>query len=249
MTTHRTRALVRLNLTLLAREPGPVISRIVAPIVLIALLKPLYANAFGDAAGTTQTVAGILVMFSLLSMSIAGTAILAERFWHTADRLRASPARPLELLAGKAVPILAVFLTQQSTILVYGYFVLGLHIATIPLLAGTILVWGSTLLCVGSALGTWARSGAGLSAMVDISSLVLTGIGGAFVPLDLLPPWARALAPISPGYWAMRTLRASLDGNVPVALTGWLVLLAVAAAGAGLTAHRLRQGWGRTTPG
>jgi ABC-2 type transport system permease protein len=248
MWTDRAAALVRLNVTLYAREPGPLIGRVVMPLVLITLMRPLYSAAFGTSAGTAQAVAGMLVAFSLLGMSIVGGAILVERSWRTADRLRASPAGGAELLAGKAAPTLALLVVQQVVILGYGRIAFGLRLTSPLLLAATVLVWAAALLCIGAMLGTTARSASGLAAMVDIGSLVLTGFGGAFVPLSLLPGWARAVSPLSPGYWAMHALRGALDGDVRAAAAGWLALVLFATIAAGIAAARLRRGWGRAVP-
>lgn len=248
MSADRAMALIRLNAILFARDPGPLIGRVAMPLVLITLMRPLYAAAIGSVAGTAQAVAGMLVTFSLLGMSIVGSSILVERMWHTAERLRSSPAAMGELLLGKAAPALALLVVQQAVILGYGRLAFGLRIASPWLLGGTVLVWGTTLLCIGAMLGTLARSGGGLSAMVDLGSLTLTGLGGAFVPLDLLPGWAEAVAPASPGYWAMRAMDAAFTGNVQAALTGWLALASFAVAAAVIGGFRLRRGWGRGTP-
>ena len=50
--------------------------------------------------------------------------------------------------------------------------------------------------------------------------LVLFGaIGGALVPINVLPDWARAVAPVTPTYWAMRGFRSViLDGQGTAAL-------------------------------
>ena len=58
---YRLTALVRHNAMLMAREPGPVISRLVQPLVLIVLMHPLYAAALaaeGPQAGTVQVIDG-----------------------------------------------------------------------------------------------------------------------------------------------------------------------------------------------
>ena len=238
-------ALARLNATLFVREPGPLIGRVVMPIVLITIMRPLYAAAFGASAGTEQAVAGILVTFSLLGMSIVGSAVLVERAWHTADRLRSSPATAADLLIGKAAPTLALLVVQQAVILGYGRLALGLRLTSPMLVAATVLVWAVVLLCIGGLLGTLARSGSGLSAMVDIGSLLCTGLGGAFVPLSLLPGWAHTIAPTSPGYWAMRAMRAAMTGDTVGAATGWLALAGFAALAVCAAAVRLRRGWGR----
>src|SRR5262245_28447658 len=241
----RALALARLNVTLFAREPGPLIGRVVMPMVLITIMRPLYAAAFGTSTGTAQAVAGMLVTFSLLGMSIVGSAILVERGWHTADRLRSSPATATELLVGKAAPALALLVVQQAVILGYGRLAFGLRLSSPLLVAATVFVWAAVLLCIGGMLGTLARSGSGLAAMVDIGSLVLTGLGGAFVPVPLLPGWARVLAPASPGYWAMHAMRGAMNGDVAATVTGWLVLAGFAAIAAAVAAARFGRGWGR----
>src|SRR5215469_2822537 len=116
----RTATLARHNTMLMLREPGAVISRLVQPLVLITLMRPLYVAALardGAQAGTIQVVTGMLVMFSLLALSVVGTAIMTERSWLTWDRIRATPARPAEMLAAKAVPALALLAALQAEVI------------------------------------------------------------------------------------------------------------------------------------
>ena len=244
---HRTAFVMRHNFVLVGREPGPTISRIVMPVVILLVMRPLYVAALGgQARGTTQAVTGLLVMFSLLGMSVVGNAVLTERSWHTMDRLRASPARPLELLVGKALPILALVLAQQAVVLGLGISVLGLTVASYGLLALAVATWATTLLCLGSALAVVVRSHGELAAGTDIGSLVCTSLGGALVPLSAMPGWARTAAPISPGYWATRCLQAAVGGDVRGTLVSAGVLTAVATLAAGVAAVRLARGWGRS---
>jgi ABC-2 type transport system permease protein len=245
---HRIGALVRHNLALALRDPGPLLSRLVMPLVAVTVVRPLYQSATKTGDGTAQAVAGILVMFSLLGISVVGNAILSERIWRTVDRLRATPAAPVELLAGKALPGLLLFLLQQGVLLGYGVLALGLRVAGPGLLAVVVLGWAVALLGCGAMLATLARNTSELSAATDIGGLILTCLGGALVPLELLPDWARAIAPASPGYWAMRGLRAAFTGDRAAALGSTGVLVAVAAVAAGVAGYRLARGWGRGTP-
>jgi ABC-2 type transport system permease protein len=243
-------ALVRHNLTLAAREPGPMISRIVMPVAVVLALRPLYTSALGGAQrGTAQAVVGMLVMFSLLGMSVVGNAVLTERSWHTFDRLRASPARPLEIMVGKAVPIGLLVVVQQVVILTLGVAVLGLRVASYGLLATAVAAWACALLCFGSALAVLVRGHADLSAATDIGSMLFTCLGGALVPLATLPGWARAVAPVSPGYWAMRGIGAALAGDAGTTLAAAAALTGAAALAAAVAGWRITRGWGRSTPG
>ena len=243
----RTGALVRHNLTLAVREPAPMIGRVVMPVVLVLVLRPLYASALGGPArGTAQAVVGMLVTFSLLGMSVVGNSVLSERSWHTLDRLRAAPTRPAELLAGKAIPVLALVLLQQAVLLGLGIAVLHLRVANYGLLALAVASWAFALLCAGSAVAMVVRSQAELAAVTDIGAMVLTSLAGALVPLAAMPGWARAIAPVSPGYWAIRGLTDALAGDSRGTLTSAAVLFAVAALAAGLAGVRLANGWGRS---
>ncbi|MBF9132814.1 ABC transporter permease [Plantactinospora sp. S1510] len=245
----RVGSLVRLNTTLLLREPGPVISRLLMPLILIAVLHPLYRAALsgsGAAAGTTQIVAGMLVMFSLLALSIVGSAILTERVWRTWDRLRVTPAAAWELIAGKVVPSFVILVLQQVLILAFGALLFGLPVRDILLLAAAVGLWVVTLLCIGTALGTLARSHSELAVLYDIGGLALTVLGGALVPLSLMPDWARMAAPLSPGYWAMSAFRYALEGDVTAMMRANGVLLSLAVVFGAVASWRIRRGWGRS---
>ncbi len=171
--------------------------------------------------------------------------ILTERAWHTLDRLRATPATPAQILIGKAVPYGAVLLAQQAAIIGYGVLVLGLTVPRVDLLALVGLTWAATLLAAGAALSTVVRSHGELSAVTDLGGLFLTVLGGAIVPLALMPPWLHDLAPASPGYWALTGLRAALSGDTTATLRCVGVLAAVAAALSGFAGWRIARGWGR----
>jgi ABC-2 type transport system permease protein len=241
----RSLVLIRHNFALLAREPGPVISRIAMPLVLITALRPIYVAALGTD-GVAEATTGMLVLFSLLGLSIVGGGILTERAWHTLDRLRTTPARTGEILLGKAVPFGAVLVAQQAAILGYAQVVLGLSVRRWDLLLLAGLVWVATLLCAGAAVATMVRSQAELSAVTDIGGLVLTVLGGAMVPLALMPEWLRDVAPVSPGYWALTSLRAAVAGDLAATLRGTLVLLLVALVLATFATWRMSRGWSRS---
>ncbi len=243
---HGLAAVARHNAILFSREPGPAISRIVMPLVFVSLLRPLYQAAQGEDAGTAQAVAGVLVLFSLLGMSLVGWAIITERSWHTLDRLRATPARTIEVVAGKAMPVLALLLVQQAVLIGYGVVVLGLRPASYGLLALAVPSWAATLLGMGSAVGALVRSHSELSVVVDIGSVVLTSLGGALVPLSTMPGWARAIAPASPGYWAMRAMSGALHGDTGSTIGAIGVLLAIAVLTGTVAAARIARGWTRS---
>ncbi|MFF3405052.1 ABC transporter permease [Streptomyces sp. NPDC002742] len=237
--------LVRHNVLLMAGEPGPVLSRMILPLVFITLLRPLYLAGQGRTAGTEQAVVGTLVTFSLLALGICGSAILTERLGRTWDRLRGTALHPAELLAGKAVPVFAALLAQQFLVLGFGVYVFGLPVPHPFLLLGVLLSWSFALLGLGTLLGVLVRSMGALSAAYDIGGMLLSSVGGALVPLAALPVWVSDVAPASPGYWAVRGLYGALAGDACTVAVACGVLLGVALVSGAVASVRLRGRGGR----
>jgi ABC-2 type transport system permease protein len=218
----------------------------VLPLAFLVLLHPLYEAAQGRSGGTTQAVIATLVTFSLLALSIVGGSIRTDRMGHTWDRVRATAARPAEALAGKALPILAALLGQQVLIIGFAVLVLGLRVTAVPLLGLALLAWTVTLLGLGALIGVLARSLSELSAAYDIGAMIMSSLGGALVPLAAMPSWVRAIAPASPGYWAVAALQAALTGDAGRTLAAAAVLAAFGVAAGLLAAMRTSRAGGRS---
>jgi ABC-2 type transport system permease protein len=243
---YRTTALLRHNVMMMGREPGPLASRMLMPLVFLLLLHPLYEHAQPGQRGVAQAVVASLVTFSMLAMSLAGSTFLTERIWHTWERLRTTAAHPAELLVGKTVPVVVALMLQQAALLVFGIAVLGLTVAAPPLLVVVVLAWTFALTALGAALGLLVRSLSGLSACYDIGAMLLSSLGGALVPLTAMPAWIRHVAPVSPGYWAVSALEAALRGDAARALTASAVLVAFALAAGTVAVIKANQNWGRS---
>lgn len=72
--------------------------------------------------------------------------------------------------------------------------------------------------------------------------MLLGGLGGAVMPLEVLPGWVQTIAPFTPAYWAMRGHRSIFleqGGLAEVALPA-AVLLAAAGVLAVLATTRFR---------
>jgi ABC-2 type transport system permease protein len=236
----RLTAEIRHQTVLIARDPGPLIGYAAMGLLLITATRPLYA-ALGRLipaaapGGTTQAAAGMAVMFSLFALKIGAAHLLNERTWHTWDRLLASPAGFAEILAGKALPLFTAIAAQQALLFGFAAAAFGLRPhAGWWALALCAAAWSACVLLLGLGASTLARSPAQLSAAGDIFALLTTVLGGAIVPVTLLPGWLRAVAPASPGYWALDAYRSALTATTgqlarPLAMLGVFAL-----AGAGI---------------
>ena len=76
----------------------------------------------------------------------------------------------------------------------------------------------------------WSAATAGLSAITDIGGLFLTVLGGAMVPLALMPAWLRPVrSGVTRVLGAQLVGGAALAGNAPAAVTSAAILVIVAA--------------------
>ncbi|MEV4173305.1 ABC transporter permease [Nonomuraea sp. NPDC049709] len=241
---YRISALARHNLIIRLRDPGQMISYVAMPMVLMLVLKPLYVRALDG--GATQVATGLMVMFSVFAISLAGNSILSERTWRTWDRLRVSKAPAFELLVGKTLPLFVVMIAQQAILVVYGCLAIGLPVPPAPsLVLLSIAIWAFALLAIGAALATLVRSHGELSVISDVGALTLSSLGGALVPLSLMPDWAQTAAHVSPGYWALTMMQAAVRGDAAAILLPAAILLAIGLLAGLFAARRLTRGWGR----
>lgn len=248
MSLRRSAALFRQNLLLLLADPGPIVVTTLMPLVLMAFLQGmgravLQAEGFTGASGAEQVVPGMAVLFAFFGVGYLGMAFFQEHGWGTWQRLRASAARPSEILLGKMLPSALVILAQLGVLFGAGILLFGLQVRgsigglAVMLVAATVFLVGLSMLCVAV-----FRTINQLMAAVNVGAMVVAGLGGALAPLSVLPGWARAVAPASPAYWALEGFRAVvLEGSgVSGTLIPAGVLLAFAALAAAGSAVRFR---------
>jgi ABC-2 type transport system permease protein len=155
--------------------------------------------------GFAQAVPGNLVMFVLLIAFTSGAInLVVERDQGLLRRLASSPLSGTQLLAGKA---LSRFLIAVVEIL---YF----------LLAGTVLFkmeWGENYAALLMVLLAYAIGAAGLGLLMGslgksvdqasgigvLSALVMSALGGAWWPIEIVPSAIRWIAFLFPTGWAM----------------------------------------------
>jgi ABC-2 type transport system permease protein len=209
----------------------------VMPFVLMYIFRPVFAN------GAQQTVPGMTILFAFFLVGHLGGVFFREHAWGTWQRLRASRARSIDVIIGKSVVPLVTFVIQFSILFTAGYFAFDLRVeGSVIGLALVALALALCLLTVGLFLVAVCRSYTHLQTLVNLGSLVFAGIGGALVPLYLLPAWVRGVAPVTPGYWAMKGFTRVIGegGGVGSVIQPAGVLLAWTAALGILAAVQLR---------
>jgi len=254
MSWRRSAAIARLDLRVAKRDTGPLVFMIVMPLVVMAFVKPAFQFALAathpGANGSEQAVPGMIVMFGFLAVGATGFTFFREHGWNTWDRLRASWATPTEIMLGKLATPLLLSVTQVVVLFGLGHVLYGLHVQG-PLLALTVVSAAliACLLALALMLVAIARTVQQLNAAANIGGLVFAGFGGSLTPLSIMPHWVKAVAPATPGFWAMRGFRyVILDGQgMHAALPAVGVLLAFTAGFAIVAALRFRMAEPKTS--
>lgn len=242
-------AVAKLQLRILRNDPSFLIIMFGMPLVVMPLFKQTMAVAlidsgFADANGAELVVPGQAVMFGFFVAGAVGFSLYREHGWKTWDRLRASAASSRSLLAGFALPWVVIHVGYQILLLVVGALAFGLRldggspIAVLMVVSAYAACVVALMLLVSATFRTVNQ----LNGFQNVGAMVFAGLGGALVPLEQLPGFARAIAPATPAYWAMRGHRSVFleSGGVVDVLVPVLVLLGAALVLSLVAAARFR---------
>lgn len=170
--------------------------------------RPVRVSAEGTTSqvsrfGFNQSGPGIATMFVLI-FTLNGTALLIyERETGTLQRLFTLPVPRWQTLAGK----------------ILGQYVYGLSIFTVLVVVGALMgvQWGDnvagvvlvmlvytlTVTALGVALATVARTSAQAANLSLLFGMTLAPLGGAWWPLEIVPPFMKTVGHLTPVAWGM----------------------------------------------
>lgn len=243
-------AIARTSLRLQLADPGTPLVMMIVPLVLIPFLIPgaqaqLQNAGFSEATGAEQVVPGFAVLFAFLSVQQVVTFFAREYAWSTWDRLRATSATALDIMVGKTVVLFAVQLAQLAVVFLAGAAVFGYRPNGSPLaLIAVVLVFTVTLVSFGVLLVSVFRVLERALMAAAVGGMLMAGLGGSLAPVAALPDWVRAIAPVSPAYWALDALQRISLGRATFVdvLPAIAVLFAFALVFTGIAAVRFRPG-------
>lgn len=210
MSWRRSRALIRHELKALFDDPGSLVFLLITPVLMMGLMKPLFgrslqAEGLMGANGSEQAVPGMAAMFATFTASFAGFTFFREHGWRTWDRLRASRATTADIMIGKLAPTFLIAVLQMGALFVLGVVLFDLVVTgSVAALVLVAVAFSASMLSFGMAMTSLSRTSLQLNTFANLFGIVFAGVGGALVPIDVLPRWVHGTANFVPTYWAMQ---------------------------------------------
>ena len=181
---------------------------------------------------------GMMIQFAIAALLTAATVIVNERKTRSLQRLLTTATSRFEILMGHYLAILTMIFCQFVLLIAFGQL-LGVDYLRQPL--ATLLVAVVTAIWIaalGLLIGVMAKSDEQAVVFSLIPMFVLSGLGGAWVPLEYTGSAFQAIGHVSPVAWSMDGFKNIVArglgfGSIllPVAaLAGYAVLFILLAA-------------------
>jgi ABC-2 type transport system permease protein len=156
------------------------------------------------------------VLWGLIGCAGAfAAASMAERRSGTHLRLRAAPVRLFSLVLGKWIACIVACAADASLLVLIARIGLGVRIERFAALP---LAIASCAICFGGItvlLGVLGRTEQAVGGASWATLLLFAMIGGAMVPLSVMPAWMRALSDVSPVKWGIVALEGTTFRGLP----------------------------------
>jgi ABC-2 type transport system permease protein len=200
-----------------------------SPIAVKETTSSVVKTADDNVAALAHTAPGMMLQFAIAGLLTCAQVIVAERKSRTLQRLLTTSARRVDILLGHYLAIFSLIFAQFAILIAFGQFILHVDYLRVPV--ATLVVAFCAALCIaalGLLIGVLARSEEQAVTFSLIPMFVLSGLGGAWVPLEVTGETFSKIGHLSPVAWAM-------DGfqNISVRGFGFSSVLLPAAALAG----------------
>ncbi|WP_037615204.1 ABC transporter permease [Streptomyces aureus] len=229
----RTRALAHAELTLLGRTRATLAAAVFVPLVMPLTLRSAVSSM--DLKGTGLTVGSVLlpsaIGFALL-FAVYGSLVsvyAARREELVLKRLRTGEARDLEILAGAALPSVAIGLAQCVVLTIACRAALGTGLPERPeLVALGLLSALVTWPALAAVTASFSRSVEGAQVAAAPLTLVSMVGSGTFVPLQMLPDGVAPFCELLPLTPVITLVRGGWSGHLSAHDTVGALVTAVA---------------------
>ncbi len=152
----------------------------------------------------THNSPGFMLQFAIAGLLTAAQVIVTERKTRALQRLLTTATRRIHILIGHYLAILTLIVVQFFLLILFGQLVLRVDYYREA--GATLVVALSAALCIaamGLLIGILARSDEQAVIFSLIPMFVFSGLGGAWMPLEVTGATFQAIGHVSPVAWAM----------------------------------------------
>jgi ABC-2 type transport system permease protein len=147
---------------------------------------------------------GMMLQFAIAGLISAAAIIVSERKSRSLQRLLTTATSRVHILIGHYLAMFTLIFAQFVVLITFGKLFLGVEYLRVP--AATFLVAAAAAACIaalGLLIGVFAKSEEQTVILVMIPMFVLSGLGGAWMPLEYTGPVFQTIGHASPVAWAM----------------------------------------------
>ena len=182
----------------------------------------------------THSSPGMMVQFAIAGLIGAAEVLVLERKSGSLRRLLTTPIRRSEILLGHYLAMVIMIFTQFVVLIIFAQVFLDVPYFSAPL--ATFLVAFATAAfaaAMGLLISTLSKTAEQVVVFSLIPMFVLSGLGGAWVPLEFTGEAFQKIAYLTPLAWSMTAFKNIIERGqglelvlLPVAIvTGFAVLL------------------------
>jgi ABC-2 type transport system permease protein len=154
--------------------------------------------------GFAHSSPGSMVQFAMMGVIGMAEILVLERKSRTMQRMLTTTIPRIGVILGHWLAIFLLGLAQVALMIAFGDLVLDVGYMRQPLATGLMVVstvlWTSTM---GLLIGVLARSEEQVAMLSIIPALVLSGLGGAWMPLEFTGETFQAVGHVTPVAWAV----------------------------------------------
>lgn len=151
--------------------------------------------------------AGTMVQFAIAGLIGAAELVVTERKSRTLQRMLTTSMRKVAVLAGHFLAMMMMVLAQLVVLVVFGQVAFGVPYAHAPLaIAVLVVAFAFFTGAMGLLIGGLAKSEEQVVIFSLLPMFVLSGLGGAWVPLEFTSETVQIIGRFTPTAWAIEGL-------------------------------------------
>lgn len=181
----------------------------------------------GDENAFAQSLPGMMAQFAIAGLMGAAEIIIQERKSGALDRMMSMSVRRGAVLAGHWLAMFGMIFLQFIVLVTFGQIFLQLNFLASPLATLALSVASCAFVAsLGLLIGVLAKMPEQSTIFALIPMFIFSGLGGAWVPLDILGESVQKIARFTPVYWIMTGFRDVLLRGAGLT-ESWLSILAL----------------------